>query len=57
MSALTFCTASFAILPNLPVAIILPSSLLCDGTASAAIGNTIPLLSPITAKPFTRPIS
>lgn len=52
----TFCTASFAISPSLPAAIILPSSLLCEGAASAAIGNTIPLESPIIANPFTHPI-
>ena len=40
----------------LPAAIILPSSLLWDGAASAAIGRTIPLEFPITAKPLIQPI-
>ena len=35
---------------------IFPSFLLLAGAISAAIGITIPLLSPITAKPFTIPI-
>ena len=52
----TFCTASFAISPSFPAAIILPSSLLWDGAASAAIGSTIPLESPITARPLIHPI-
>ena len=55
ISALTFWTASLAISPSLPVAIIFPSSLLWAGAASAAIGNSIPLLSPIIASPFTIP--
>ena len=35
----------------------IPSSLLCDGAASAAIGNTIPLELPITARPLIQPIA
>ena len=56
MIALTFCTESNAISPSLPVTMILPSFLLFAGAISAAIGMTIPLLSPITAKPLTKPI-
>ena len=43
--------------PSFPTAIILPSSLLCDGAASAAIGSTIPLELPITANPLMHPIA
>ena len=55
INALTFCTDSCAISPNLPVAMICPPFLDCVGAASAAIGETIPLLSPITARPLIRP--
>ncbi len=57
MRALTLVTASLAISPNLPVAMILPSKLLCAGAASAAIGRIIPLRSPTMARPFTLPTS
>lgn len=57
MIAPTFCTASFAMSPSFPAAIIFPSSLLCDGAASAAIGSTIPLEFPITANPLMHPIA
>ncbi|BAA29540.1 135aa long hypothetical protein [Pyrococcus horikoshii OT3] len=53
----TLRTASFAISPSFPVTIILPSSLLAAGATIASIGKTIPLCSPIIAKPFTLPIS
>ncbi len=56
-STLTFCTASLAISPSFPVAMILPSSLLWAGAASAAIGSMIPLRSPIIARPLTLPTS
>ena len=55
INALTFWTDSLAISPSLPVAMIFPPSFDWAGAASAAIGETIPLLSPITASPFTRP--
>ena len=63
IKAETFSTASFAISPNLPVATTFPLSLDCAGVTSATIGIIIPAISeipefaPITANPFTIPIS
>src|SRR2546427_481838 len=59
--AATFSTASFAMSPRRPVAMIFPPFFTCAGVTSAAIGRTIPLNSAIvesplyTASPFTTP--
>src|SRR6266508_4457865 len=59
--AATFSTASFAISPSRPVAMIRPPCFAWAGVTSAAIGRTIPLNSAIelsptsTARPFTMP--
>ncbi len=62
MRAATFSTASFAISPRRPVAMIRPPCFVWAGVSSAAMGRMIPLysaraLSPImTARPFTIPM-
>ena len=59
--AATFSTASFAMSPSRPVAMIFPPLFTWAGVTSAAIGRTIPLNSDIeesplyTASPFTTP--
>src|SRR5438093_1296983 len=61
ISAATFSTASFAISPSRPVAMMRPPCFACAGVTSAAIGKTMPLNSAIelsptrTARPFTMP--
>ncbi len=61
MRAETFWTASLAISPSRPVAMILPSFLLWAGVTSATMGRTMPENSAMlgsafsTARPFTVP--